>query len=131
MELSARTREDYSNQFEALLKSDPYKSTEKILYFFRTKKSFRRLKGESNILYIGMSEKSFSDRYYPSRAFNLEMVFFETFYKHAIDLYGPITIEVKQVENPKYSEWEALAEYFDSHFEYPPRNRAIPNKPIG
>ena len=129
MELSATNREEYSSQFETLLKSEPYKSTERILYFFKTKKPFRRIKGESNILYIGMSKKSFSSRYYPSKAFNLEMGFFDTFYKHAIKLYGSITIEVVPVEDAKYSEWKALSDYFKSHLEYPPRNRAIPSEP--
>lgn len=121
--------DEYSRRFESLLKSEPYKSTEKILYFFKTKKPIKRVRGESNIIYIGMSDKSFSSRYYPSKAFNLEMMFFDIFYKHAIELYGPISIEIVNVKDTKHAEWKALSDYYSTHLEYPPRNRAIPNEP--
>ena len=105
------------------------KSVEGIVYFFKTKKPIERVRGESNIIYIGKSDGSFSSRYYPSKAFNLEMTFFDKFYKHVIELYGSISIEITQVEETKYSEWEALSDYFAKHLEYPPLNRAIPNEP--
>lgn len=129
MELSAANRDEYSEQFESLLKSEPYKSTERIVYFFKVAKPIARVLGESNIIYIGRSDGSFSSRYYPSKAFNLEMMFFDKFYKRAIELYGPISIEITQVENTQKSEWKALSEYYIRHLEYPPRNRAIPNEP--
>jgi hypothetical protein len=129
MELCATNRDEYSEQFESLLKSEPYKSVEGIVYFFKIKKPIARVRGECNIIYIGKSDGSFSSRYYPSKAFNLEMTFFDKFYKHVIELYGSISIEITQVEKPKYSEWKALSDYFSKHLEYPPLNRAIPNQP--
>ncbi len=129
MKLDATDRDEYSEQFESLLKSDPYKTTERIVYFFKVEKPISRVIGESNIIYIGRSDGSFSSRYYPSKAFNLEMAFFDKFYKHAIKLYGPISIEITQVEKTKYFEWKAIADYYSRHLEYPPLNRAIPNEP--
>lgn len=129
MKLCAESKEDYSDQFEALLRSEPYKSVHGIVYRFQVKQPIPRVVGESNILYIGRTEKSFSERYYPSKAFNLEMDFFDRFYKHAIERYGSISVEVTQVQDTKHTEWKALADYFADHLEYPPLNRSIPTRP--
>ena len=129
MQLLADNRDDYSRQFEALLQSDPYKSVESIIYKFRVENPIPRTRGENSILYIGRTKLSFSGRYYPSRAFNIEMDYFDNFYKHAMKIYGPITIEINRVEDTKYSEWKALSDYFENHLEYPPLNRSIPSQP--
>jgi len=129
MELFSDNRSDYSNQFEALLQSDPYSSVDNILYKFRVKNPIPRTRGENDILYIGRTKLSLSGRYYPSRAFNIEMDYFDNFYKQAMEIYGPIRIEIKAVEDTKYCEWKALSDYFERHLEYPPLNRSIPSKP--
>jgi len=111
------------------LKSNEAKNTKGIVYIWRTSNSFARVKGESNIIYIGQTKNSFNDRYLNSRSMSIEKKYFNRYYKYMIEMYGAISIEIIQTENPKLLEWEELMKYNDIHKEYPPLNRAIPNKP--
>ena len=129
MKITATTSEEFSAQFEELLKLESSKRHKNIVYFWKVEKPMPRLYGESNIIYIGQTSRSLQGRYLMSKDFNYEVSMFDHFYKHAIKKYGALFIECKASDNPPHAEWKELRKYYGEHYEYPPRNRAIPNEP--
>lgn len=129
MDITAITEEDFRKQFQLVLQQFECTSIQNIVYFWKAGNLIPRVVGESNILYIGQTTNSLNGRYGGTKAFEIEVAYFMRFYKTIIQKYGSIFIEVKATENPKYSEWEELANYFSIHLEYPPLNRFIPSDP--
>lgn len=129
MKISALHIEDYLNQFKGFLASSEATDKKGIVYTWKLENSFSRVKGKSSIIYIGHTIKTFRDRYNNSKCLSIEKLYFERYYKHMIELYGPLTIEVIQTAKPERCEWEKLMAYNEAHKEYPPLNRSIPNEP--
>lgn len=129
MKITALTEEEFRVQFQRALQQAECLSLSSIVYFWKSEKSIPRVNGESNILYIGQTSKSLNGRYAGKKDFEIEVAYFNRFYRHIIHKYGFIFLEVKEVENPKFAEWEQLTEYYSAHLEYPPLNRAVPSKP--
>ena len=130
MQITAKTSDEFKIQFKQLLESPMYSKDIGIIYYLTTSNPIPRVLGESSIIYIGKSEKSYKSRYSNSKSFNIEVSYFENIYKKIIEVYGPITVEIKKVENPKHEEWRALENYYRTHLEHPPTNRSIPSKPV-
>ena len=129
MTIEGKTLEEFMEKFNLFLNSEKAKNIKGIVYIWKTTNKFARVKGSSEIIYIGQSKNTFNDRYQNSKSLNIEKLYFERYYKYMIEMYGAITIEIKDTNNPKLSEWEELMKYNDNHKEYPPLNRSIPNKP--
>ena len=129
MKITAGSLEDYLSQFNEFLDSDIAKNTKSICYIWKTDKPISRVKGKSPIIYIGQTINTFRDRYSNSNSINIEKKYYDRYYKHMIEIYGAISIEIKQSDDPKRSEWKELMEYNSNHKEYPPLNRSIPNEP--
>jgi hypothetical protein len=129
MKLKAKSLEDYLDQFNVFLDSEEAKNTKGIVYIWKTDEPIKRVKGQNPIIYIGQTINTFRDRYKNSNSINIEKKYFERYYKHMMEMYGPISIEIKPSDNPKRSEWEELMKYNFDHKEYPPLNRSIPNEP--
>lgn len=129
MKITATSVNEFVDQFKEILKQDECNNINNIVYFWRVEKPFQRVKGKSNIVYIGQTKRTLAARYSNSQAFKIETSYFDSFYKFVIAEYGALSIEIIQTDNVKKSEWLALQKYRDNHFEYPPLNRSIPRKP--
>lgn len=64
-----RFKEKISNctekSFRNVYESDCASKYENIVYILQAERNFNRLKGESNIIYIGQTKRTFKDRYAP------------------------------------------------------------------
>ena len=129
MEITAQTPEEFEKQFYQFLSQPKCKDIRNIIYSWEVENPIPRVNGESKVIYIGQSKRSFNERYSGSKDFKIEADYFNRFYRHAISKYGPISISIESSENPKMAEWEQLMNYREKHLEYPPLNRSIPNKP--
>ena len=130
MKLCAEKLDDYLVQFNEFLDTTSAKDKKGIVYIWKTENPFYRVKGKSSIIYIGYTSNTFRSRYKNSRSIGIEKKYFERYYKHMMEMHGPISIDIKECSNPKRSEWETLMEYNMRHKEYPPLNRSIPNEPL-
>lgn len=111
-----------AEEFKSVFNSDEAKLHKNIVYFFMTEKPIPRVKGESNILYIGKTKQSLRQRYlrYSNKlASNRNGVF----YKHIIDNFGAISIGYLITDNPKDLESKFFKDYCDKFLEYPPKSK--------
>ena len=129
MKITATTSAEFREQFLSLLKLPSAATVRNIVYFYRVESGIPRVLDQSNILYIGQSKRTLFERYAAKRDFDIEVAYFNRFYRHVIRQYGALTIDIQPKSDPRYAEWEALAAYYNKHLEYPPLNRAIPNEP--
>lgn len=97
-----------------------------IVYMLRSERKVPRLKGESDILYIGQTEKSFRERYSRYAKHHATSPANKFKYEHILKTYGSISIWVSDYS--RYGETLLMAEgqllwwYFKNHCEYPPVN---------
>ncbi|WP_122209010.1 hypothetical protein [Pseudomonas viridiflava] len=112
--------------FRKVYGSGSAKKTKNIVYLFRSEKNVRRLKGESNILYIGQTKHSFGNRYYPFASLHATSKANRMKFEHIIDEYGAISISFHDFspfgETLIQAEGQLLWWYFQNHCEYPPIN---------
>jgi len=97
-----------------------------IVYVLRTDKPIPRLKGQSDVVYIGQTKSTFRQRYLQwanlhatSRANRMK-------FGHIVEHYGPIRIALASYTSFGTSllkaEGQLLWWYFQNHCEYPPVN---------
>lgn len=97
-----------------------------IVYVFRSEKPVPRLKGHSDVLYIGQTKGTFRNRYLRYAQLHASSNANSLKFQHILSEYGPIRIEVAAYEH--FGESLLLAEgqllwwYFQNHCEYPPLN---------
>lgn len=112
--------------FKSVYGSECAKKSKNIIYLFRSEKCVPRLKGESNIVYVGQTKNSFSQRYTPSAKIHSTTVANKIKYSHIIENYGPISISTcdfsKFGKSLLSAEGQILWWYFQNHCEYPPMN---------
>lgn len=130
MQITATTKEEFADQFRNLLNQEKSRNLSNIIYKWKVENDIPRMKGASNILYIGQSTRTLHARYSPAAKFNIELDYFDHYYKYAIEQYGSLTIEIIAVEDAKLREWQELDQYHSKHCEHPPLNRSIPRKPV-
>lgn len=105
-----------------------------IVYVFRTEKPIPRVKGESDIVYIGETKGSFKQRYLKNaKRFTSKLNSMK--YQHILETYGPIRITIAGCyqfgDSSEQAEEQLLWAYFQNHCEHPPVNYTkpkIPNK---
>lgn len=127
MKFDATNIKDFENQFRTFLATDSAQ-IESVVYFFRVGEAIKRVKGASDIVYIGQTSKSFNQRYKSNKNIEIEKDCFEDFYKFAIQQYQGMRIEIQGSKHPERDEAIAFKNYFNSHLEYPPLNRSIPKR---
>ena len=119
--LDAEKSEDFIQQFKNICSCSKARDLHTIVYVWYTERSIPRMRGESNIVYIGQTERSFHDRHF--RYAETEGTGGNwSRYEHIIKNFGPIRISCAVVENPRDSEKTMLRLYFDEHLELPPVN---------
>jgi len=117
--------DNFLKEFQRLFRSKEAKNTSRVLYAFVCKGEMPRVKGKSNIIYIGHTMNSLEGRYWGcwtkgvwSRP-NLE------FCSYVIQNYGPINIAylvMDTIESLETAEHDLLKDYYKLHMELPPRN---------
>lgn len=112
--------------FRRVYGSEHAKKAKNIAYLFRSEKNVSRLKGESNIIYIGQTKDSFNKRYHPYAKLHATSEANSLKFSHIIENYGPISISVCSFstfgESILQAEGQLLWWYFQNHCEYPPIN---------
>lgn len=115
---SADEVEAFKLQFKAVL--DEASTSKGIVYVFTAQKNIPRLKGESNIIYIGQTSQSLYKRYI-SKVWH-EAKYFWPRYNYIISNFGHISIEIYETSAPKITESKFLYQYQCAHLELPPIN---------
>lgn len=112
--------------FRTVYGSESARKAKNIVYLFRCEKNIGRLKGESNILYIGQTKHSFGKRYYPHAKLHATSEANQMKFDHIINEYGPISISFRDFslfgDSLIQAEGQLLWWYFQNHCEYPPIN---------
>lgn len=115
--ISSSDPAEFKKQYRLSLEQT--KGIKGVVYVFRSEGSVPRLKGDSNILYVGETKHDVWSRY------NVENDTdnFWHVYEHIINKYGSIYIDVYKTENHKETEKNFLKIYFNKYKELPPMNR--------
>ena len=129
MKITAVNSDEFRDQFRLVLQQSEFTSIRGVVYFWKSERPIPRVIGESNILYIGQTSRTLCERHGDKRDFEIEVAYFNRFYSHVIKKYGPLSMDFKAVGSPKRAEWEELKNYYETHLEYPPLNRAVPSEP--
>jgi hypothetical protein len=114
--------ENLINEFKELLSSDEAKEDKGVVYFFISQKPIPRVKGQSNILYIGKTNKTLNQRYF-RYATKLASNRSGDFYKYIINNFGGVSLGYIKTANPKATEAHYFKEYRDFFLEYPPKSK--------
>lgn len=97
-----------------------------IVYLFRSERPVPRLKGVSDVLYIGQTKWTFRKRYTPFAGLHATSKANRLKFQFIIENYGPIRIAAAPFEGFGKSLLEAEGQllwwYFQNHCEYPPLN---------
>lgn len=101
---------------------------EGIIYIWRTITDIPRLRGKSEIIYIGRTKNSFYSRYI-SKIDN-EIKYFWDKYKYIVKEYGEITVDIYKTENPEQTENNFLYQYKQEFLELPPLNSKSYNEKL-
>lgn len=97
-----------------------------IVYLFRTERPIPRLRGESDVVYIGQTKGAFRQRYLPSAGLHATSKANRMKFEHIVSHYGPIRIMLAAYsqfgDSLLKAEGQLLWWYFQNHCEYPPVN---------
>ena len=113
-------------EFAKVFGSNSAKKHKNIVYLWRCENKIPRVSGESDIIYIGQTKQSFSQRHL--RYVNVETTSKANKLKYStiIEKYGAISIYVCDFsifgENLLKAEGQLLWWYFQNHCEFPPVN---------
>jgi hypothetical protein len=112
--------------FKKVYGDDSASIEKNIVYVLRTEKAIPRLKGESDVVYIGQTKGTFRQRYLPSARLHTTSKANKMKFEHILTHYGPIRISLSphaQFGNSLLAaEGQLLWWYFQNHCEYPPVN---------
>lgn len=97
-----------------------------IVYVLRTEKPIPRLKGESDVVYIGQTKGTFRQRYLPSAKLHATSKANRLKFGYIVENYGSIRIAISSHtpfgDSLLKAEGQLLWWYFQNHCEYPPVN---------
>ena len=97
-----------------------------IVYVFRAERPIPRLRGVSDVVYIGQTKGTFKKRYLPSAALHATSKANKIKFEHIVSHYGPIRIMLSPFsqfgDSLLKAEGQLLWWYFQNHCEYPPVN---------
>ena len=118
------------NDFKEVFDSIESRNSKYIVYVWRTKNKISRLKGSSNIVYIGQTSKSLQVRHSKTSDLKATSEANSQKYNDIINIHGPITIQFLEMKKLSITGIESLLElesqflwwYFRNHSEYPPVN---------
>lgn len=120
------SKEEFRDLFRILFSSEEACQATAVVYVWFTDKAVPRLQGQSNVLYVGQTIQTLSERHrrYAAREtsdYNWPR------YEFVIPRYGSIVVMYAEAAaiggTPKEAEKKLLDQYFEDHLEYPPFNR--------
>lgn len=115
------SKAQYLSQFKQMFGSEMAKKASGVVYVFVCDKKIPRVKGESEVVYIGQTKQNLCDRW----MMYAEVLCEEnnwSFFSYIIEHYGTIGIAYLRVEERKKAETDLLNDYYKHHKEYPPHN---------
>ena len=112
--------------FRRVYGDDAAGSEKNIVYLLRTARPIPRLRGRSDVVYIGQTKDTFRQRYLPSAKLHATSKANSLKFGYIVEQYGPIRIAVASYtaygDSLLKSEGQLLWWYFQNHCEYPPVN---------
>jgi hypothetical protein len=121
-EINAELPKDFIKQFRNLFSLPDARKYSGVVYVWYTHDGIPRMKGKSNIVYIGKTKNTLFDRHHRYAELEGSGINIAR-YAHIIHNYGPIKVKFIGATNPKETEKEFLECYFNAHLETPPMNR--------
>jgi hypothetical protein len=119
------SKEEFQIQYQQSLGSNESTNAFNIIYVWTTTEKIQRLRGESNIFYIGKTSQSFYQRHFGYSKVESEKWNWER-YKHILNNFGDISFFYKSLDLDKKKleeiEKSLIWSYFEKHLEYPPFN---------
>lgn len=123
-QLDATLPEKFALQFAQIFQQPDAKATANIVYAWSTQKPIPRLRGISNVVYIGQTSQTLFKRH--ARYARIESAHLNWLrYEHIISEFGPIVITYAECSAPLKIEKTMLEEYFRLHLELPPLNSRV------
>ncbi|OBT30678.1 hypothetical protein [Vibrio splendidus] len=113
---------ELESEFKELLGSSEASNAKSVIYFFRSIKPVPRLRGESDILYIGKTKQSIKGRYF-QYARHLATGSSGCFYRYIINNFGGLRLGYIVVDNPNEMEKYYFKEYRSTYLENPPKSK--------
>jgi len=110
-------------QWDELFHQPAASSHTSIVYVWATDRPIPRLRGHSNIIYIGKTVRSIRARYRRGDILKELPDWSVKRYTHIISSFGPISFILAHCENPKDMEKQFIGAYYREHLESPPFNR--------
>ena len=121
---SYESQENFRNEFIQLFNSPEARSTSNVLYAFVCQKEIPRVRGNSNIIYIGQTKQILQFRYQPHHRYYCSEYNWE-FFSYVIKHYGAVSLAYltfDTTQSPKKAEKDLLMDYYKQHKENPPKN---------
>ena len=117
------------SDFNEVFHSEESRKAKNVIYIWRSKNKIPRLKGESNIVYIGQTSKSLFKRH-GSSSVKANSKANKQKYNDIVKIYGGITVSYIELSDLYKgasasllrAEGQLLWWYFQNHSEYPPVN---------
>jgi len=118
-----QSKEGFINEFREVFGSKEAKNAWNVVYAFVCEKKIPRVKGKSNVVYIGKTEWELRHRYLPY-ADKFISLFNWPFFSYVIEHYGVIRIAYLLLDKKdiKQAETDLLKDYYKQHKEPPPHN---------
>lgn len=117
IQINSDDKEEFISQYRSSLEET--KGIFGVVYVFRPENPIPRLRGNSDILYIGETKHDVWSRYDVKK----DTDDYWHVYNHIIQKYGSIFIDVYITSNHKNTEKIFINQYFQAHKELPPINR--------
>jgi len=129
IEIEKHLKELTQDSFKKVISSKESKNARNVIYIWRAEKNIPRVKGESNIIYIGQTKRSIFERHGSYSKLLASSEANKQKFNDIVRKYGAITISYIN-----YNEYTALGKnllcaegqflwwYFQNHSEYPPIN---------
>jgi len=121
---SHNSNEDFLCEFQRLFGSQEAKDASSVLYAFFCEKKIPRVKGESNVIYIGKTVQKLRYRYRPHHKYYCSDYNW-AFYSYVIKHYGAVSLAylvIDDAQSLKEAESDLLRDYYKQHRENPPKN---------
>ena len=107
--------------FRKIFSSPEAKASRGVVYVWSTESGIPRMKGNSNVVYIGKTKASLYERHHRYAEIEGKDLNWEK-YKYIIETFGPIRVRFAVHEKPREAEKDCLKWYLKEHLELPPLN---------